>query len=128
MKEFAASEWQRAVATLDSGRHLVEKDPDSAASRAFYAAFHAVTALFAIRGESFPKHSALRAALHRDLIKTEKWPENLGSAYDYLLEMRETGDYGGMMHVSTESASLALENANRILEAVKQTCPELVNT
>ena len=30
-------------------------------SRAYYAAFHAVTAVFASRGWSFTKHSALRA-------------------------------------------------------------------
>lgn len=67
MKEFAAAEWQRAQRTLVSAKQLAESDPDSAASRAYYAAFHALTAFFALRGRTFSKHAAIRAALHRDL-------------------------------------------------------------
>jgi len=45
MREFALTEWERAHKALVSARQLAESDPDSAASRAYYAAFHAVTAL-----------------------------------------------------------------------------------
>jgi 3-mercaptopyruvate sulfurtransferase SseA len=38
MKEFAATEWQRALRTLTSAEKLVDTDPDSAASRAYEAA------------------------------------------------------------------------------------------
>ena len=48
MKDFSAVEWQRALRTLASGRQLIKTDPDSAASRAYYAAFHALTSLFAL--------------------------------------------------------------------------------
>ncbi len=41
MKEFAAAEWQRATRSLESAGELLDSDPDSAASRAYYAAFHA---------------------------------------------------------------------------------------
>ena len=68
MNEFAKMEWERANRTLDSAMKLATSDPDSAASRAYYAAFHAVTALFALREKTFIKHSALRAAVHRDLV------------------------------------------------------------
>ncbi len=125
MKKFACAEWERALQTLSSGERLVESDPDSAASRAFYAAYHAVTSLFALRGESFTKHSAVRAAVHRDLVNTGTWPAELGRAYDYLLDMRELGDYGGLMRVSPENAKTALEKSRRILEAVRQAQPEL---
>ena len=53
MKEFAAMEWQRALRALTSGTQLIKTDPDSVASRAYYAAFHALTALFALRGQTF---------------------------------------------------------------------------
>ena len=43
MNGFAASEWERALRSLGSARQLRETDPDSAASRAYYAAFHAVS-------------------------------------------------------------------------------------
>ena len=66
MREFATVEWDRAHRALASAGQLAETDPDSAASRAYYAAFHALTALFALRNQTFSKHSAIRATLHRE--------------------------------------------------------------
>ena len=124
MKEFAAVEWQRALRTLASGTQLIKTDPDSAASRAYYAGFHALTAMFALRGQTFSKHSALRGALHRELIKTGLWDEELGRAYDFLMDMRETGDYGGLVSVKPIDAEMALDKAKAIIEAVKRNCPD----
>ena len=126
MKEFAAMEWQRALRTLTSGRQLLNTDPDSTASRAYYAAFHALTALFALRQKTFSRHSALRGALHRELIKTGQWDVELGRAYDFLMDMRETGDYGGVIQVSKTDAEMSLTKADAIIEAVKKDCPELI--
>ena len=125
MKEFASEEWNRALRTLNSGFTLIEIDPDSAASRAYYAAFHALTALFALKDKTFTKHTAIRAALHHDLINTGEWEEERGKDYDYLLELRETGDYGGIIHVSTEDAIDALKKAEHIIKAVNKISSEL---
>jgi len=118
-------EWQRAASALESARRLADMDPDSAASRAYYAAFHAVTALFALRGQSFSKHSAIRAALHRDLTGSGEWPKELGRVYDFLMDARAKGDYGGLMRVSEEDARTSVEKAAAIIEAVRRSCPEL---
>jgi uncharacterized protein (UPF0332 family) len=48
MREFARSEWQRARRIIKTAAALTQSDPESAASRAFYAAFHGLTALFAL--------------------------------------------------------------------------------
>jgi len=125
MKEFAAAEWDRARRALDSARQAVQADPDSAASRAYYAAFHALTALFALRDQTFTKHTAIRAALHRDLIQAGILSEELGSDYDFLLDLRETGDYGGVIQVPPDSARLAVEKADRFVAAVCKACPGL---
>ncbi len=73
MKEFVRNGWQRAQRTIKTAAALVKSDPESAVSRAYYAAFHALTALFALRGEGFNKHAVLRSALHKDLIKSGEW-------------------------------------------------------
>jgi uncharacterized protein (UPF0332 family) len=125
MKEFAAVEWQRALRTLETAKQAVRIDPDSAASRAYYAAFHALTALFALRGQSFSKHSALRAAVHRDLVKGGEWSAELGEAYQVLSDLCEKADYGGVMRVSQKEAKASVDKAAEIIEAVRRTCPEL---
>ena len=125
MREFATTELQRALSDLAAAKKLVDTHPDPAASRAYYAAFHALTALFALRGQSFSKHSAIRAALHRDLIRSGEWSAELGRAYDFLMDARAKGNYGGLMRVSEEDAKISLEKAAEIIEAVRRSCPEL---
>ena len=96
MKQFASSQWERGRRTINTALALLESDPESAASRAYYAAFHALTALFALRSRSFKKHTALRAALHKELIKTDQWSVELGRDYDFLMDLREISDYSGV--------------------------------
>ncbi len=128
MNEFALVEWGRAQRAIASAERLVESDPDSAVSRAYYAAFHAINALFALRGQSFTKHSALRAAIHRELIHSGQWPQELGGSFDLLMDLRERGDYGGLAQVSPASARIAVAKAGDILTAVQRSCPELGQT
>ena len=126
MKEFAASEWGRARRTLGTAEKLIEMDPDSAASRAYYAAYHAVTALFALRGTTFTKHTAIRAAIHRDLVKTGEWNPSLGKDFDFLMELREIGDYGGVLQVTVADAQSAIKCSSRIVAEVQLSCSTLV--
>jgi uncharacterized protein (UPF0332 family) len=116
--DYALDAWQRAVASLETAKQVGSRDPDSAASRAYYAAFHAISALFALREKSFSKHAQLRAAVHRDLIHTGEWEDELGSAFDYVWNLRRTGDYGGKYHVTVDDAAQAIDASGRILQAV----------
>ena len=123
MKEFMQGQWAKAQRSLAAASALLDMDPDSAASRAYYAAFHGVTAVLAARGLSFTKHTAVRAALHRDLIQAGLIPQELGRDYDFLLELRETADYGGVAEASRASAAKAIEKARAILAAVEPLPP-----
>ena len=125
MKEYAASEWQRAARALETAALLVATDPEASASRAYYAAFHAVTALFALRGQSFTRHAALRAVVHKDLVKTGEWSVELGKDYDGLVSLRQAGDYGGLERLKEQDAFKAAAAARRILDACQRTNPEL---
>jgi len=120
VKDFARNQWERAQCTLKTAIALIESDPESAASRAYYAAFHALTALFALRSRSFKKHTALRAALHKELIKTDLWPVELGRDYDFLMDLREISDYSGVGRVSEQDARRAVEAAQRIIAACQE--------
>ncbi|MBI3250102.1 MAG: HEPN domain-containing protein [Deltaproteobacteria bacterium] len=124
MKADASDLWTRAVQALRTTQLMLSLDPDAAASRAYYAAFYAVSALFALRGKTFSKHAAVRAAVHRDLVKAGDWLKERGEDYSLLFKLRDIGDYGGGIHVSDEEASEALEAARRILQAVHDAGPQ----
>ena len=127
MKEFARFEWERALRSLATARQALETDPDSSVSRSYYAAFHAVTALFAMRGQTFSKHTAVRAAVHRNLAQSGLISKSVARDYDFLLELREKGDYGGPVSVSPDNARLALSKAQDLLDTIHKVCPEMDN-
>ncbi len=123
MKREAVDFWGRAAQALRTAELVSATDPDAAASRAYYAAFYAASALFALQGKTFSKHSALEAAVHRDLVKANLWSVDLGADYSFLLRLRATGDYGGAMHVTAEDAVEAVEAARCIFNAVHEADP-----
>ncbi|HET9226405.1 MAG TPA: HEPN domain-containing protein [Thermoanaerobaculia bacterium] len=119
-----ADHWQRAVQAIRTAEALVESDPDASASRAYYAAFHGISAFFALQGQTFTKHTAVERAVHRDLVKGGLWPVESGAAFSWLATLRYTGDYGGQEHVLPEDARTAVERARLILETVRSTAAE----
>ena len=125
MNAEAQAQWDRAVRSLRTAALLVEGDPDSAASRAYYAAFHAVSALFALKGRTFTKHSAVQAAVYRELVHAGLWETALAKDYSFLVELRFTGDYGGTRRVGSDEARDAVVRARRILDAVRSGAPSV---
>ena len=117
--------WNYAREDLEVARHDLALSPRSAATRAYYAAFHAVSALFAVEGKSFSKHAALESAVHRDLVRAGRWPRETGAAYSDLFKLRLLSDYDVVSPISAEAAEAAIDAAARILEAVRQAHPDL---
>lgn len=77
MNSEARDWWNRALRALRTAERLVDEDPDASASRAYYAAFFAVRALFALEQRTFRKHTEVEAAVHRDLVPHSALPERL---------------------------------------------------
>jgi uncharacterized protein (UPF0332 family) len=123
MNELAQGYWEKALDSLKAAKYVLPASSDAAASRAYYAALYAVSAFFAERGVTFAKHTAAQAAVHRDLVKTGRWPEELGEGYSFLLKLRGTGDYSALVRVTPDKAQKAVETAARIVEAVARTNP-----
>lgn len=126
MSTYARDLWQRAGQALRTAcRDAEGQDYDATASRAYYAAFYVVSAVLAWEGKTFTKHSAVEAALHRDLVRDGNWDAEMGADYRALRSLRNTGDYGGLEHVSAEQAAEAISAAQRLFDAALTRCPEL---
>ncbi|MEW5946763.1 MAG: HEPN domain-containing protein [bacterium] len=118
----AKDHWGRALQTFHTAERITD-DNDSAANRCYYAAFHAVSALFALDGKTYKTHAGIKSAVHRDLVNTGLWPAELGAGYSFLLKARLKDDYGGGMHVKHDEAERALETARHILQIVHKAKP-----
>lgn len=119
-KEITAN-LKRAEDSIAAAKKLLEDGYcDFAASRAYYAAFYAVTAVLLFVGAEFSKHSSAISAFNKEFIKTGRFDARLGTELRWLFELRGIGDYGQDKHVSSEHAKKAIESAEGILQAVSQ--------
>ena len=123
MRAAARDFWARAVDALRVAENDLDLSPDAAASRAYYSAFYAASAHFALGGRSFARHSALEAAVHRGLVKAGIWDTDMGRGYSRLAQLRTRGDYGGGRHVSREEGAEAIRIASRILSKISDAHP-----
>lgn len=111
---------ERAEEALGAARTLIQSQFfDSAASRAYYAAFYAATALLLAEGMEFSKHSAVIALVHQRFVKPGTLRVELGKDLTWLFQLRTVGDYGGSAHVTQVDAERAVQAAGSFVDAVK---------
>lgn len=115
-----AANLDRAEKSIQAARALAaEEYYDFAASRAYYAAFYAATAVLLSEDLELSKHSAVIAAIHQHFVKTEKLSKEQGKALNWLFELRSIGDYGGTAHVSRQEVEQAIRAAEDFLAAIR---------
>jgi len=111
---------ERAIRSLEAARQLASGGYfDFAASRAYYAAFYAATAVLLAAGMEASKHGAVIAFIHQRYVKTGKLSKEQGKTLNWLFELRSVGDYGGTAHVSGEQVDQAIHAAEEFLSAIK---------
>ena len=122
-RDMAQKYWEKANLSVRTARKCLPEDPPSAASRAYYAAFYAVSALFLLEGRRFSKHTAVAMAVHRDLVLTGAWAPKLAARFDELARMRHVSDYLPTESVNPSDATNAIEWAVEVLGAVAKLRP-----
>jgi uncharacterized protein (UPF0332 family) len=86
--------WEKALASLEAARRELEAEAYAfAINRAYYALFYAVSALFLEEGRQFGKHSGVRSAFNKEVVKPGRLKEEHGKLYNQLFRDRQEGDY-----------------------------------
>ena len=86
--------WDKAQESLEAARRELAAGAYSfAINRAYYALFYAVSALLLEEGRQFKKHSGVRAAFNREIIKTGRMGKEYGDLYNEVFDDRQVGDY-----------------------------------
>ena len=115
-----AANLERAAQSIQAAKDLAAKGyHDFAASRAYYAAFYAATAVLLNEGLDFSKHSGVIASIHQRFVKTGKLSKEQGKDLNWLFEIRSVGDYGGTAHVSQQQAERAIQAAESFVSTIK---------
>jgi len=119
--------WHKAGESLASARREFEAGSYGfAVNRLYYASFYAACAALLDRGHSFSKHSGVRGAFHRELVKTGLIPPEWGKYYDQLFEDRQEGDYIVFVTFEREYVELQLGRCSGFLEAVRPVVGSIV--
>jgi uncharacterized protein (UPF0332 family) len=107
---------QRAKTSIKAAKDMVEKEYyDIAASRAYYAAFYAASALLLKEDIDTTKHSGVIASIHRLFVKEGKLDKEHGRNLQWLFDLRGVGDYGVSEHVSAGEAYQSVKAAEDFL-------------
>ena len=103
-----------ARSALDSGFF------EDAVSRAYYAAFHAVTAALATRELSYSSHGQVIGAFNREFIHAGNLSPEAFTRLQRLFANRQVGDYSASRTISRETAERGIADASWILDAVDE--------
>jgi uncharacterized protein (UPF0332 family) len=117
--EEIAANLERADQSIRAARELAARGYDFVASRAYYAAFYAATAILLHEELEFSKHSAVIASIHQRFVKTGRLDKKYGKDLNWLFELRGVGDYGATVHVSQQDAEKAIRAAEGFVQAIE---------
>jgi len=112
---------EKSVAALESAQsELAAGRYDFAVNRGYYACFYVASALFLHEGKAFTKHSGLRGALHRDLVKSGRLAPQWGRLFDKLFENRQRGDYLELYEFEQEQVVTLLKGAEGFVAELRR--------
>ena len=113
--------WRKAEESLAAARSEFHAGRLSfAVNRLYFSLFYAVAAALARQGLSYRKHTAVRAAFHRDFVRTHRVPESDGRLYDDLFNQRQQGDYDPLAQFEPDVIAGYLERAEDFLRRFRQ--------
>lgn len=90
-----------------------------AVNRAYYAIFHAFSALLLLDGKEFSSHKSLISYFGKHYSRTGRVPKHYHRVFLDAFEIRQRADYDYDAIVSKEQAEEIAANANEIVEYVE---------
>jgi len=86
----------------------------------YYACFYSLTAVLLKMEKTLKKHTAVRAALHKDLIKSGLLDSSWGRFYDTVFDSRHEGDYEPLVRFEEEQIKEFLKHAEAFIQQMEE--------
>ncbi|BAU44154.1 HEPN domain protein [Leptolyngbya sp. O-77] len=93
---------------------------NEAASRAYYAAFYAASALLLSQDLAFGSHTGVLRAVSLHFVKSGILNRQYGRDLNWLAEIRQIADYGELKTIDTSVAKAAIACAERFVIQVQE--------
>ena len=82
---------------------------------AYFACFHAFSAVLFKEGKSFRKHKEVRSTLHRYYIKSGRIAVGWGKHYDWLFDNRQKADYRPLVKFQEDQVSEIIKKSTEFV-------------
>ena len=108
-----------AKTDLKSAKLLLEnEDYKGANNRAYYAIYHAVSAVHALDGKSYKRHKDALGNFNKDYVRTEVFPKDMGRKIAKAEEIRHASDYDDFYIASKEETVRQIETAENVVNQI----------
>lgn len=120
LREIVSYWVKKAMDSFDAAEDELKADRLSfSVNRIYYACFYIVTAVLLQEKLRFKKHSGVRAAFHKHIVKPGLVSREYGQFYDELFEARQRGDYIELVSFEKEVVTKWFNQAREFVETVK---------
>ncbi len=120
-KEIIKGMIAKAKEKLEGATVLLERSIlDDSVSRAYYAVFHAISAVLFTKGLSFSSHSQTIGKFNKEFIHAGIFPKSYSTEIHFLFDKREAGDYDIDSSIDIRIATRCLSSANEIVSSIEQ--------
>jgi uncharacterized protein (UPF0332 family) len=92
---------------------------DDSISRAYYAVFHAISAILLSKGLHYSTHSQVIGNFNKEFVKTKIFPKSYTKIIQRLFEERQIGDYDFESKITKNEAEQNFNDTSKIIDAVK---------
>ncbi|MBW4481477.1 MAG: HEPN domain-containing protein [Tildeniella torsiva UHER 1998/13D] len=112
---------QKADQSLESAQSEFQaKRFDFAVNWAYYACFYSASAIMLQRGKQFVKHTGLRSAIHKDLVKPGYLAPHWGKVFDRAFETRQEADYLILFSFPPEQVERIIQDSVGFVQAMRE--------
>lgn len=112
----AKSDCRAAQLLLDA------KEFRGANNRAYYAIYHAISAIHALDGRSYKRHKDALANFNKYYVKEEIFPRPIGRRIAEAEEIRHASDYDDFYIATFDEAKEQLDTATELIQLIENYC------
>ncbi len=114
---------ESAKSDLKAAKVLIEaKEYRASNNRAYYAIFHAISAIHALDEKMYKKHKDAIGNFNKDYVKTEIFPREMGKKISRAEEIRHASDYDDFYIATREKSQEQIETAEEFIKIVEEYC------
>lgn len=118
---------ETAKSDLNAAKLLAETNEYRGANnRAYYALYHAISAIHALEGKAYRRHKDALSNFNKNYVHTDLFPRIYGRKIAEAEEIRHASDYDDFYIATKDEALELIDTAQEMIALVESFCKERI--